>query len=131
MNNTIKFKLPKSQMEVVMIAELNGGDEMDLQAAGLDGDDSTVSGQNLKVNAGKMYLRRLRKLIEIAIVSISGNDDKTFCWNAVRNLKKSDYNYLITRVNIMAADNTEEEKKIDGDLPGDVQQEAGETQSES
>lgn len=110
---TKTVKLTKTAAEVVLVCELTGGDIMDLEASGM-GSDMRADQRGVRIDAASAYKLRLKKLVELIVVSFNGNKDRDFCWNSVRNLPRADYDQLMQEINLInSGADPEGEKKIE------------------
>lgn len=95
---TVKLKLDISGADIILVSALTGGEVMDIEAAPL-GQETQTTHKGVTINGAMAYKLRLKKLIEMIVVSINGVTDKAAVWQAVKDLPGPDYMQLIRMVN--------------------------------
>lgn len=110
---TIKFETPSQKVPVVLYAYMTGGETMDLQGISVGAGIRSVDGKTgaISMNAESAYQKRLRKLVEMIIVSIGEATSSEEKWQALRNLRSQDYNFLMTKIEQVTEGITEDEGK--------------------
>lgn len=96
---TRTLETPIEKIPFVIFDYMTGGETMDLEGvavgAGVKSVDRTGE---ISMNAGSAYDKRLRKLADIMIVSIGDKTEPGERWNALRNLRSRDYEYVMKQV---------------------------------
>jgi len=102
-----------SGVAVVINSYMTGGEQMDLEAVAIEAGIDNVDGRSgsVKMNAESAYRKRLRKLVDIMVISVAGESDKEKIWTALKNLKSIDYNFVMKEVETAAAGLTPAEIK--------------------
>lgn len=98
-----------------MNADMDGGEMMELEAAianssvGVTG--TKKSGVSMSMNAGDAYMSRLKKLVDIIVVSVAGETDKVKIWEAVKSLRGKNYNLVMAELEASAEGLSDDEIK--------------------
>lgn len=96
--------------EVQLKPGLTGGDIIDIEASGMP----TVGVENKRASIGtaEVYQLRLKKLVEIIVISFDGETDRRKVWTLVRDMPAKDYQALQKKIDEVAAGlDVEEQKK--------------------
>lgn len=95
---------PHGKVAVVINTFMTGGEMMDLEGAAVRAGVKSVSGAGeISMNAGDAYERRLRKLVDIMVVSVGESTETQAKWNALRDLRGSDYSFVMKEVEAAAS----------------------------
>lgn len=110
---TINLKTPLKGVEIVAKSYITGGELIEIEAATASAGVKSVDGKTGEVNmrAEDAYRRRLRKLVDVAIVSISGETEREKVWSAVISLVARDYTWLMAKINQICEGLTIEDEK--------------------
>ena len=110
---TRTLETPKGKIKVVINSYMTGGEMMDLEGVAVRAGVKSVDKQGeISMNAGDAYERRLRKLVDLMIVSVGEASESQAKWNALRDLRGSDYSFVMKEVEAAAAGLDEDEGKV-------------------
>lgn len=110
---TRTFETPVDKVKITINAFMTGGEMMDLEGVAVGSGVKSVDGRSgeITMRAEEAYKKRLRKLVDIMVVSvgeIKGLDDN---WNAIRALKGQDYSFAMNAIEASASGLTPDEGK--------------------
>lgn len=95
---------PHGKVEVVINSYMTGGEMMDLEGVAVRaGVKSVDKAGEISMNAGDAYERRLRKLVDIMVVKVGEAEESQAKWNALRDLRGSDYTFIMKEVEAAAS----------------------------
>lgn len=102
-----------SKVPVVIYTYLTGGEMMDLESFVANSGVRSVDGRSgaVSMNAGSAYIDRLKKLIDLIVVSVGGKTESKEKWEGIRALQGSEYSLLMKAIEAAASGLTEDEKK--------------------
>lgn len=107
------FTLKVADKEIVLHSYMTGGEQIDLEAVAIDAGVESVDGRSgqIKMRAEDAYRKRLRKLIDIMVVSIAGETDKEKNWSTLKDMKSKDYDFIMAGIERAAAGLSQPEEK--------------------
>lgn len=110
---TTTFETPVGKIPVTINTFMTGGEMMDLEGISVGAGIKSVDGRSgeISMNAESAYSKRLRKLVDIMIVSIGEVKEINEKWSALRNLHGRDYAFVMKAVEASAAGITTDEGK--------------------
>lgn len=110
---TQTFETPVSKTKITINAFMTGGEMMDLEGIAVGSGIKSVDGRSgeITMRAEEAYKKRLRKLVDIMVVSIGEVTGSDAVWSALRNLRGQDYTFAMNAIEASAAGLTEAEGK--------------------
>ena len=110
---TRKLETPHGKVAVVINAFMTGGEMMDLEGVAVRAGVKSVDKMGeISMNAGDAYERRLRKLVDLMVVSVGEATESQAKWNALRDLRGSDYTFVMKEVEAAASGLDDDEGKV-------------------
>lgn len=87
---------------------------MDLEGIAVGSGIKSVDGRSgeITMRAEEAYKKRLRKLVDVMVVSVGESKGSEDNWNALRALRGPDYTFAMNAIEAAAAGLTEAEGKV-------------------
>jgi hypothetical protein len=100
-------------IEIILNAYMTGGEVMDLESTIASGASMSLEGgkSSMSMKPADAIASRLKKIIEMMIVSINGKTEKSEVWTEVRALRSNEYTELMKEIDAIVEGVSPEDAK--------------------